>query len=285
MNEVWPNFFIIGTSRGGTTSLYNYLEGISEIYLAPRGETGYFFPKIFQESDSKKKYLRLFENFESKKARGEYAGYLEYPESAQLIKTTIPDAKIIISLRDPIERAFSHYLGALRSHDEFASFDETFKKYMMPINEESDFYNHYIKPGRYYENVKMFLDVFGKKNVKIIIFEEFTNDTHIIFREVLDFLGIDAEIPPNVGKTYNAYAEPLGKVGTTLVQNKSINKFAKKILPAGLRVALLRLLTNKRGGKPEILDNHKKILEEFYKDDSKKLEKLLGYKLPWIFLK
>ena len=53
----WPNFFIVGTSRAGTTSLYNYLSGIDEIYLAPKGKIHYFFPEEFKRKDSKEEYL------------------------------------------------------------------------------------------------------------------------------------------------------------------------------------------------------------------------------------
>ena len=147
------------------------------------------------------------------------------------------------------------------------------------------FYNHYIKPGLYFDSIKIFLETFGEENIKIIIFEEFIKNTKIIFQEILDFLGIKSTIPSNVGKTYNAYAEPLGNMGTTLVENKTINRVAKKILPARSRVTLLRILTNKRNKKPEMLHSHKKHLEKFYRDDSKKLEKLLRVELPWQFVK
>lgn len=258
---------------------------ISDVYMAPRGKVNYFFPDTYCKKNSREEYLSLFENAESKKAIGEYAGYIDRPNSAELIKKTIPNAKIIFCLRNPIERAFSHYLGALRSHDEEFSFEDSFEKFMNPIDEKSDFYNHYIRPGLYFENVRIFMDIFGKENIKIVIFEEFVSDTKSVFQEILDFLEIKTTIPSNVGETYNAYAEPLGNIGTALVKNKTINRFTKKILPASSRVKLLRILTNKRGKKPEMQKKHKKILEKVYMDDSKKLEKLLGRELFWEFLR
>lgn len=284
MKEIWPNFFIVGTSRAGTTSLYNYLERIPEIYLAPKGKTNFFFPEVFHKENAKKEYLSLFKNFEFKEKRGEYAGYLDSQASAQLIKNTVPESKIIICLRNPVERAFSHYLGGLRSNDEIIPFEKAFEKFMMPINKSSDFYNHYIKLGLYYENVKLFLETFGNQNVKIIIFEEFVNETRKIFQEVLNFLDIEGNIPSNVGQTYNEYAEPLGNLGTYLTKNKMIKGIIKKILPKDSRVELLRVLTNKKGIKPKMLDIHRKILEDFYIDDSKKLKGLLKRELPWSFL-
>jgi len=285
MKENWPNFFIVGTSRAGTTSLYNYLDAIPEIFLAPKGKINYFFPRIFSKQNSKKGYLNLFEKAEGKKAIGEYAGYLDDIESPRLIKDVIPNTKIIICLRDPIERAFSHYLGGLRSHDEIISFEEAFEKNMNPIDEDSEFFKHYIKSGLYYENVKRFLEIFGRKNVKIIIFEEFINETREIFKETLDFLNVKSEIPSIVGKKFNAYAEPLGMLGTIIVQNKIIKSIAKKTLQKDSRVKLLRIVTNKQSEKPEMLKRQREKLEEFYIDDSKKICELLDKKLPWPFLK
>jgi len=280
----WPNFFIVGTSRAGTTSLYNYLNAINDVYLLPKGKIHYFFPEEFTKKNAKQEYLSLIQEIKNKKVIGEYAGYLDNPESPQLIKITIPEAKIIILIRDPIERAFSHYLGALRGKDETLSFEESFKKYMYPVDKETNFFKRYIGLGLYYEKVKKFVKVFGEDKVLIIIFEEFAKNPEKIFQKVLDFLGIDSKIPQIVGNTYNAYAEPLGNFGTNIVKNKIINNFAKKILPKSTRVGLLRLLTNKRGRKPELAFEHMKFLEEFYRNDSLKLEKLLSQKIPWKFI-
>jgi hypothetical protein len=281
----WPNFFIIGTSKAGTTSLYNYLSATKNVFLAPKGKIHYFYPKEFEKKDSKEKFQDIFKNTEGKKAIGEYSGYLDEPKSAELIKSIVSNAKIIICLRDPVERAFSHYLGTLRSKDETLSFTESFNKFMKPINKESEFFRRYIELGMYYEKIKKFLDVFGKDNVMIIIFEEFIIDPKKEFKEVINFLEIDSQIPDIVGKIYNAYAEPLGDLGMNIVKNKFVNKIARKIISKNVRVNLLRLLTNKRSKKPELTKEQRMMLEEFYKKDAKNVEKLLGRKLPWEFIK
>ena len=279
----WPNFFIVGTSKAGTSSLYNYLTATDDVYLAPKGEIHYFFPEEFKKNNSKEEYLSLFENTKEK-AIGEYSSYLEDIESPHLIKSTIPNSKVIICLRDPVERAFSHYLGSRRSKDEILPFNEAFEKYMVPIDKKSKFYKKYIELGLYYENVKRFLDVFGNDKVMIIIFEEYIKEPEKIFRKILDFLQVKSEIPSIVGKTYNAYAEPLGNVGNKIIKNEIINRIAKKILSKELRVTLLRIITNKRGKKPSLSQDQRKFLENFYINDSTKLEKFLDYKLPWSFL-
>jgi len=280
----WPNFFIIGVSKAGTTSLYNYLNETENVFLIPKGKIHYFFPEEFNNDSNKEEYLSLVKNVKHEKAIGEYAGYLEIMESPKLIKETIPDAKIIISLRDPVERAFSHYLGTLRSHNETLSFDKAFEEFMNPVNVESNFYKRYIKGSLYHEKLKKVLDIFGEENVLIIIFEEFIKEPKNEFKKVIEFLEIDSEIPEIVGKKFNTYAEPLGNVGTNIVKNKIIKKVSKKILSKETRIGLLRFLTNKNKEKPALTIKQKHILENFFLQDSKQTEKLLGKKLPWRLL-
>ena len=113
--EKWPNFFVVGTPRAGTTSLYSYLNATPGIYMSSIKEPR-FFHKIRPETNlpimhDKKKYLGLFRNVKDEKSIGEASPtYLQDPESPLLIHKVIPNAKIIIILRDPIERAFSYYL-------------------------------------------------------------------------------------------------------------------------------------------------------------------------------
>ena len=119
---MWPNFFIVGAPRSGTTSLYEYLKEVPEVFMSPVKEPNFF--NLSVENDlflskpirEKKKYLDLFKNVKDEKAIGEASPtYLWDPKTPKLIHEIIPDAKIIISLRDPVERTFSHYLMYFRN--------------------------------------------------------------------------------------------------------------------------------------------------------------------------
>ena len=120
MKEIWPNFFIVGAPRSGTTFLYHYLNQISGIFMCPVKEPNYFAAsinpkrKLIKPIRSKEKYLKLFENVENETAIGEASPtYLWDPQAPKLIHEKIPNAKFIFILRNPIERAFSHYLFLL----------------------------------------------------------------------------------------------------------------------------------------------------------------------------
>jgi len=119
--ERWPNFFIVGAPKAGTTSLHAYLNNIPGIYMSSVKEPKYFLasdsPKrYFPPIRDKKKYLKLFEKAREEKIIGEASPqYLHDPQTPKLIHQIIPQAKILISLRDPIERLFSGYLMQIRN--------------------------------------------------------------------------------------------------------------------------------------------------------------------------
>src|SRR5918998_270191 len=136
--EIWPNFFIVGAQKAATTSLYFYLREIPGVYMSPLKETFYFAPhaveKAFNASDvirDKKEYLRLFEKARGYSAIGEATPiYLWDPDSPKLIHQTVPRARIIMILRDPIERAYSNYLMRVRYSGVQSSFyDELMRDY------------------------------------------------------------------------------------------------------------------------------------------------------------
>jgi len=194
-------------------------------------------------------------------------------------------AKIIISLRDPIERTFSHYLGALRGGDVDISFTDAFKKYLQPIMKESHFYKKIVVISLYHDSVKRWLDIFSKKQVKILIFEEYIKNPRDTIKDILSFLELKSDIPENIGKVYNPYSEPIGDFGNLLVKNRTINKIAKTVFPSTTSRTLLRILLNKNNPKPEMLSAERTVLEEIFREDSRKLKKLLELDLPWFLLK
>lgn len=282
MGETWPNFFLIGVKKGGTTSLYNYFKAIDGIFMSTYKTPGYFWPKEKQKI-STDNYLKLFKDVKDEKIIGEATGYFSDSRSAKLIYEKIPNAKILLSLRDPIQRAFSDYLGQYRKGYVKESFSEVFTNYLHSKNSQT--LQNVIDAGFYYESVKTFLEIFGKKQFKIIIFEEFIKNPHDTIKDILHFLDINSHVPEIVGEVYNPYREPLGDFGNKIVKNKMINKIGKKIFPGKSAQTVLRTILNKQEAKPEIPDDVKKQLADIYETDVKKLQNLLDRSLPWFINK
>lgn len=284
--EKWPTFFIVGAVKSGTTSLYAYLSKTPGVFMPDVKETRYYLSNFIelQEGRSKDrirdktKYLKLFLNAKNEKAIGEATPfYLVDPKSAELIHHDVPNARIIVILRDPIERAFSHYLMRKRNGIEKRSFHELID---MKLKTDPKKFNLILDAGLYCEQVKRFLDVFGYSQVKILFFESFIKNPKKAVKDVLNFLQVDANPPDDIDKIYNPYGEPRGKIAQSILSSKTIRTISRKT-PQTLRWRFKQGVLLKETKKPEISEDNRLGLENYYRNNMKNLELLLKLKLPW----
>jgi hypothetical protein len=291
--EIWPNFFIVGAQKAGTTSLYFYLKEIPQVYMSPVKELFYFAPHAVQTSvvdviRDKKEYLKLFKNARGYVAVGEATPiYLWDPDAPKLIHQTVPHARIIIILRDPIERAYSNYLMKMKYSGMKSSFyDELIRDYK---SQEKLFGRSqlYVEFGMYYKQVKRYFDIFGREQVKVIMFEEFVQHPEQSVNEVLAFLGVNYTVT-EIREQYNPYSVPRSPLALWIfgffswLRARNI-KFYKilALLPDSLVESAPEKILFKRKQKPKIEPKAVKFLQEIYRDDIIRLESLLGRSLPW----
>ncbi len=287
--EKWPNFFIVGAPRAGTTSLHAYLKEIPGIFMSYIKEPNYFSRQLITENHpllnpirDKQKYLSLFDDVVEEKIIGEASPlYLSDLEAPKLIHEVSPNASILITLRDPIERAISHFTLVISDggstntfhqelQDEFKfGLDDNYKPHLFLIS------------GLYAESIKRYQQIFGTKNVKIIIFEEFIQNPKQTVTEVLDFLNINHSLSNFQGKAHNPFIAARGSTSEKILINKNISKIAKLFLPSATRKFIRRKVLTKKQEKPTIEDEDRKILQEYYKEDVEKVKKILKRELPW----
>ncbi len=188
------NFFIVGAQRTGTTYLYNHLQKHPSIcMLGPlRPEPKYFLQPL--SKIDKSKYLKQFNNKKPSKALGEKSTtYIESEQTALKIKKLFPDGKIIICLRDPVERALSNYFFSYNSGVETRTLEEVFLKDIKPpVVDLSKFSANpfsYIERGQYCHYIKKYRDVFPEDQVMITFMENFTNDDNEM-TNIFEYLNI-----------------------------------------------------------------------------------------------
>ena len=124
----WPNLFVVGAARAGTTSLWRYLDRHPEIWMAQVKEPNFFSqvrrplnPDVHDEAS----YLRLFAPGGGCKVRGEASvSYFWAEDVPARIKRVNPEARILISLRDPVERTYSGYWYLVRIGEENRPFSQ-----------------------------------------------------------------------------------------------------------------------------------------------------------------
>ena len=218
----------------------------------------------------KAEYLRLFQGAKDEVAIGEASvTYLRDPETPKRIHDVVPGARIIILLRDPVERAFSDYLMHVREGWQILSFQEALRTDL------------YLEKGFYAEQVKRYLDIFGPARVKIIIFEEFILDTKGAVGDVLKFLDVHGDPPDSVGEAYNAFAMPRVRWAYRIFGSRVARRAARALIPAPLRMLVKRRVLLKKVSKPAMPQEARKFLEDIYRDDVRKFEEILGRTLPW----
>lgn len=287
--ERWPNLFIVGAPKAGTTSLHEYLKKIPGVFMSEVKEPYYFCKTIIPIDHyvtpirEKKKYLELFEKSENEKMVGESSvWYLSDPDASTLIYQQVPNAKIIILLRDPVERAFSHYL-MLEGRKQFklSSFHEQIQK---EIKEGLDYKTPHVRleSGLYYNDIKRFLETFGKKQVKIIIFEEFIANTKEILGSILEFLNVNASLNNFEAQTHNPSVVAKYPLVNELLNISIVSKLRQKIIPEQVQRNIKKKLFKDLKNEYKMTSADRELLKKYYNDDVKKLEGFFGRRLPWV---
>ena len=274
--ERWPNFFIVGAPRAGTTSLYEYLKITKGVYLPHFKEANYFAVSVdtdllmLDNVKDKQEYLNLFKDVKDEVAVGDSSGlYLWDPKAAQLIHEVSPNAKIIIILRDPIQRAYSHFLKLVNFNQDSHPFSESIKK---AAKAPPNYSGRVVDCGRYYEQVKRYFDLFGKENVRVYIYEEFFEDPRGFVKDILKFLGVDSEPPDSVGEVYNALIEPKGQIQKAIVRSNFMKKAGKKLMPKSSAASLKKIIGKKNQISHQFKKKHKNYLKKSIEMMSKNLK-------------
>lgn len=279
-----PNFYIVGTPKSGTTSLFHYLNDHPEVFMCPKKEPNFFsYQDILQQKlyyDEKgiahqKEYENLFNNVTSEKAIGEASvSYLFYEKVPSRIKKAVPDAKIIIILRNPIDRGFSHYLMDSRLGYVNLPFEDIVgKKGDHPLL--SLYFQQFIELGFYYEQVKRYLDTFGRAQVQIYLNDDLKKDISKVILAMYDFLEIDRSLMPDLEKQYNVYQKPRNPLFGRLYTSKQLRQIARTLIPSPLVDKVKNTLLVK-GQKPKVSPSTRELLNNLFKENILQTADLIG---------
>jgi hypothetical protein len=194
-----PDFIIIGTQRGGTTSLYRYLTEHPGVGAAFRKEV-HFFDRHYDKGMDW--YLAHFPKRGEFPVVGEASPfYMFHPEVPERARAAVPQAKLIALLRNPIDRAYSQYHMKARHELETLSFEEAIAQEADRLAANDDpvgaawRHHSYLARGVYVDQLRRWFDLFPREQVLIIKSEEFYEDPGRVLRETLGFLGLPPELP------------------------------------------------------------------------------------------
>jgi hypothetical protein len=192
-NPPLPEFIIAGPQKCATTWLYDCLREHPDVYL-PDTDSVHYFDMNYEKGDQW--YRQFFSDCEDEFLIGEETpSYIRDEKTPKRIAETLPDVKIIFIVRNPIERAFSHYWHE-RSKNKIAfGFEEVFENY--------DLYQNWIVPGFYSRHFDRYESHLASEQIKIMFFEDLVADQQSYLQEVYDFLELPDYTPSMLGKKSN----------------------------------------------------------------------------------
>lgn len=197
-----PNFLIIGVAKGGTTSLHHYLRQHPEIYLTPVKETNFFWTEARAHGrktvQTLAEYERLFDGASTQKAIGEISPqYLNSETAAERIRRDLPDVRLVVSLRNPADRAWSDYLGRVRILRESGTFEDAIRS-GRPC----------LERGFYFTLLKRYYDRFLREQIHVMLYDDFAADQHAALRALFTFLGVNPDAAIDTRTKHNQAAVP-----------------------------------------------------------------------------
>lgn len=281
------NFVCIGAQKAGTTTLAEILGQHPDICIPPIKETKFF---LFDEDYEKGKefYDSYFTNYQGQKAVGEFdPDYLLFPFTAERLADTLgKDLRIIVVLRNPADRAYSHYLMTKRKGLEPYGFEEALKAEQ---SRKGDIKTRkiygYLERGYYGKQIADFMKVFPKRNFLFLEFEQdFLKNRKVMIEKVQQFLEVEPAVL-NLDVHSNEAGEPINNRINELVRKPNfVKRLFKAILPLKairkwMRKTFIRSNMQKVSVPKLDAEQKRQVIHTWFMDDIKVTETLTGLDL------
>jgi hypothetical protein len=311
-----PNFFIVGAPKAGTTALWSYLDQHPQIFMCPLKEPNYFAselrpenftdemrPRIEREMrglerylqgdlrtkrfggliSSWEEYLSLYRNAGAQRAIGEAtASYLWSATAARNIAARIPHARIIINLRNPVDRAYSQYLQMLTTGAFRGSFRELIAASLECRDRRLGIAWPLLEYGQYAAQIERYFREFPRSQVHISYYEELQRSPQRLMAVLFTFLGVDPDFVPDLSQRHHEPAIPRFNGLAHLLKKLGAWPYLRRLAPAPIGPRLRSLAMRSRGSL-QMLPADRVFLTNYYRDDIARLAMLLGHDLsPWL---
>ena len=290
---MFPNFLCIGAPKSGTTSLYDVLKQHKDVFLPTFKE-----PHFFDSNKSWNKGVEWYQSSYYAKASHQCVGdftptYLSNNLAPGRIRKVLGNqVKFVVILRNPIDRAYSHYLHTKRDQHENLSFIEALEEEEQRLHKYRKENDHigmirfaYQEQGMYAKQLERYFKLFDRGQFYITTFDNFVSKQEQVIKEVCAFLGLQDQEGMQYVLQSNKSSEARSVALKNLIKKPSmIKKLAKWLVPSfAIRQKLrnyVQALNNKSIEKKPLSEiDRKNCYQRYFKQEIQSLEDLLSINL------
>ncbi len=204
-----PTFVIVGAMKSGTTSLARWLKPHPQVFLSDVKELHFFDVHYHKGADW---YRGQFAGAGPSLAVGEATPVYMYDERAPArMHALLPEARIVAILRNPVDRAYSHYWHNRQRGNELLDFREAVEREPERRQRDDQPYLHayaYMDRGRYLQQLQRLTASYAREQLLVETFDDLRQDPQSVYRRVCGFIGVDDTVElPAIGRTFNPARE------------------------------------------------------------------------------
>jgi hypothetical protein len=284
-----PDFLILGAPKAGTTAIYHALKQHPGVFMPKQKELRFFAfeGKTVDKNDPVNRkvvtdietYRRHFSYAQDFQIRGEASpGYLSSKEAPVRIKRMVPKARMVAILRNPVERAFSHFLFAIQQ-----GYEPPGTKFLDALREPYIDYRGfrrsrpYVTDGLYGKSLSRYLQIFDRDQLHVVKYEELKESPHRVLCEIYRFLELDSDISPTVGTDYAASGVPRNAFWHAFLKSRAMALPLRAMMGVARGERYRASLIRRNLYRPAMSKDEWIQAYESFDDDIEVLEGLIGW--------
>ena len=282
-----PNFVVVGTAKGGTTALYWYLAEHPEVFMSPVKETNFFAwnldPQgrlLYGDPDvhrfpvkTLEEYEALFAGAGAARAIGEASPlYLESPQAPGRIRSLLPEARIVATLRHPVDRAYSDYQMYLRRRGRVL--DPT--RDLSPSAPWARPDSRWMQVSCYHDQLARYYQAFPRERIHVLLFDDIRKSAVEATRGVYRFLGIDSTFAPDTETPHAAGGIPASPLLEGLLTRSPLSAALRRWVPTEAANWVRRMRARTLRKAPALPPALRQELTRHFRDDIQRTSNLIG---------
>ncbi|MEM9074584.1 MAG: sulfotransferase [Myxococcota bacterium] len=281
-----PTFFVIGAPKAGTTSLYEYLRQHPDVFMSAVKEPGFLRcpPDVVSGAKTatqrvhvrtRQEYEALFADAGGAQAIGEATPhYLASTHGLGNIAELVPNARIVVVLRDPAARAYSAHSANLALGHEHRDLEDVLAQDGLDVS--------LVRAGLYAQHLRPWFERFGKEQIGVFLFDDLKANRDVFLADVFRHIRVREDVAINTAKQHNASGAPKNRLLAQVlgrVRRSRARKWLKQSLPQvedlGRRLGRSLSARNLSQTKKKLDSGTRAKLVAYFEDDIRALETLI----------